>query len=225
MAIVQDWKIRSRAHHCCYTGEPFADGDQFYTCIFIDPESDGYIRRDYAITHWALIRKNLDPAPYSFWKSTYEAPATEEKSDAIEAHSAEATLRRMIDADEPGTENARYILALMLERKKTLRPMDEKEEPSGRKLIFYEHRQTGEVFIVADPQLRLEDVENVQREVAALLGNAMADATPAPDEGSAAEESATPTPETPADPPIPEPAPAAPEPPKAEPRPEPEPAD
>lgn len=225
MAIVQDWKIRSRSHHCCYTGEAFADGDQFYTCIFVDPESDGYIRRDYATTHWALIRKNLDPAPYSFWKSTYEAPVAENKTDAIEAHSAEATLRRMIDADDPATENARFILALMLERKKTLRPMDEKEEPSGRKLIFYEHRQTGEVFIVADPQLRLEDVENVQREVASLLGNAMADATPEPEEGSAE----TPNPPTQAaaetEAPHPEPPSAAPEPAAADDRIEPEPAD
>ncbi|MCB1086100.1 MAG: hypothetical protein KDM63_03570 [Verrucomicrobiae bacterium] len=208
MAIIQDWKFRSRSHHCCYTGEPFADGEEFYTCIFIDPQSDGYLRRDYAAKNWSLIRKNLDPPPFSFWKSTYEAPQTEEKTEAIEEHSAEATLRRMIDENDSATENARFILALMLERKKTLRPVDEKESDSGTgKLIFYEHKQTGEVFIVTDPQLKLNDIEAVQQEVAALLGgkinqeNATPDAEDSPEAlaTEATSETSVPTVETPTD--------------------------
>jgi hypothetical protein len=176
MAIIQDWKFRSRSHQCCYTGEPFADGEQFYTCIFIDPQSDGYLRRDYSSKNWKLIRKNLDPPPFSFWKSTYEAPQAEGKTEAIESHSAEATLRRMIDEGDPATENARYILALMLERKKTLRPVDEKESDSGGgRLIIYEHKESGEIFIVTDPQLKLDDIEAIQTEVAALLGEKMTD--------------------------------------------------
>ncbi len=169
MAIVQDWKIRSHHHRCCLTDEPFEDGEDFYTCIFIDPRSDGYVRRDYAAKNWPLVSKNLDPPPFSFWKSTYEAPVPEEKKEDIGPESAEAMLRRMIDEDDSGTENARYILALMLERKKTLRPVDEKIT-EDRKLIFYEHKTTGDVFIVADPELKLDDLGRVQEEVSALLG-------------------------------------------------------
>lgn len=169
MAIVQDWKIRSNSHVCCLTGQQFEDKDEFYTCIFIDPRSDGYIRRDYAAKNWPLISKNLDPPPFSFWKSTYEAPVPEEKKEDIGPESAEAMLRRMIDEDDPTTENARYILALMLERKKTLRPVDEKVT-EDRKLIFYEHKSTGDVFIVADPELKLDDLSRVQEEVSVLLG-------------------------------------------------------
>lgn len=169
MAIVQDWKIRSRSHRCCYSDEPFEDGDEFYTCIFADPESDGYIRRDYAAKNWPLILKNLDPPPFSFWKSAYEAPVPEVEEEPLEQESAETMLRRMIDEDNPTTENARYILAVMLERKKTLVPVDDKETDSG-KLIFYEHKGNGDVFIVRDPQLRLDDLGKVQEEVSALLG-------------------------------------------------------
>ncbi|MCB1231283.1 MAG: hypothetical protein KDN19_13495 [Verrucomicrobiae bacterium] len=169
MAIVQDWKIRSHSHRCCLTDEPFTDGEEFYTCIFIDPRSDGYVRRDYAAKNWPRISRNLDPTPFSFWKSTYEAPVVEEKKEDIGPESAEAMLRRMIDEDDPNTENARYILALMLERKKTLRPVDEKVT-EDRKLIFYEHKGTGDVFIVADPELKLDDLSKVQEEVSELLG-------------------------------------------------------
>ncbi len=176
MAIVQDWKIRSRSHRCSYSEEPFEDGEDFYTCIFIDPRSDGYIRRDYGARSWPLIQRNLDPPPFSFWKSTYEAPVVEEKTEALGPESAESMLRRMIDEDDPSTENARYILALMLERKKTLRPVDEKITDEQRKLIFYEHKTSGDLFIIADPELKLDDLGKVQEEVSALLGGAKTEA-------------------------------------------------
>lgn len=168
MAIIQDWKIRATQARCEATGEAFVDGESFFTCIFEDPESDGFIRRDYSANAWKEIRKSLDPQPYSFWKSTYKAPLQEEKRDAGEDDSVEAMLRRFINEDDPATENARYILALMLERKKILIHADTKEAGTHT-LMFYEHAQNGEVFIVADPGLRLDEVENVQREVAARL--------------------------------------------------------
>ncbi len=55
----------------------------------------------------------------------------------------------------------------MLERKRLLRPTDTRQdEASGRRLLFYEHAATGETFVVVDPGLRLDQLEEVQREVA-----------------------------------------------------------
>jgi hypothetical protein len=168
MAIIQDWKIRSRSQHCCHTGKPFEEGDEFYTCIFEDPESDGYIRKDYLAEVWDEVRVHFDPQPFSFWKSTFEVPPVEGKTEAIEKHSAEAMLRQMIEEDEPATENARYILAVMLERKKTLKPVETRETETST-LLFYEHKDNGDVFIIADPGLHLSEIEGVQEEVSALL--------------------------------------------------------
>lgn len=166
MAIIEDWKIRSRATRCCYSGEPFEDGEKFYTCLF--EVADDFVRRDYSAKNWDLISKNLDPPPFSFWQSTFELPRKDGEPEPIEHKSAESMLRRMIDEDDPHTENARYILAVMLERKKLLKPVDEKET-GARKLLFYEHRTTGDLFIVADPGLRLDQLGEVQEEVTALL--------------------------------------------------------
>lgn len=168
MAIIQDWKIRSTHARCEVTGEPFADGQDFYTCIFEDPASDGFLRRDYSVPAWKDVRKKLDPAPYSFWKSTFKAPEREAEKETDSEASIEGMLRRFIDEDDPRTENARYILALMLERNKMLIPTDTKEAET-RTLLFYEHADNGDVFIVADPGLRLDEIESVQREVSELL--------------------------------------------------------
>jgi len=168
MAIIQDWKIRSTHARCELSGEPFSDGQEFYTCIFEDPATDGFIRRDYSAPAWKEIRKKLDPAPYSFWKSIYKAPVKEGENEADSEASIEGMLRRFVDEDDPRTENARYILALMLERNKTLIHTDSKDTET-RTLLFYEHADNGDVFIVADPGLRLDEIESVQREVSDLL--------------------------------------------------------
>ncbi|MCB1206408.1 MAG: hypothetical protein KDN18_19270 [Verrucomicrobiae bacterium] len=168
MAINQEWKIRATQARCEVTGESFSDGQEFFTCIFEDPESDGFLRRDYSAPIWRDIRKTLDPAPYSFWKSAYKAPIREDADTSSEETSVEGMLRRFIEEDDPRTENARYILALMLERNKTLIPVDSKTT-GERTILFYEHADNGDVFIVADPGLRLDEIETVQREVSELL--------------------------------------------------------
>ena len=43
------------------------------------------------------------------------------------------------------------------------------DEAGGRRLLFYEHAATGETFVVTDPGLRLDQLEEVQREVSELL--------------------------------------------------------
>lgn len=170
MAIILDWKIRATQAQCELTGDAFSDEQEFYTCIFDDPESDGFIRRDYAVESWEKVRDEIDPKPFSFWKSTYKAPAKEEDEKKIDENSIEGMLRRFTEEDDPKTENARYILALMLERKKKLIPTDVQETES-RRLLFYEHEDSGEVFIVGDPGLKLDEIEAVQIEVAGLLAD------------------------------------------------------
>jgi len=185
MAIIQDWKIRSTQARCEATGQPFADGEGFYTCIFEDPGSDGFLRRDYSAGAWKQARKSLDPAPFSFWKSTYKAPDRDPEGETTSEASVEGMLRRFIEEDDPRTENARYILALMLERNKTLIPTDTRETET-RTLLFYEHADNGDVFIVADPGLKLDEVESVQREVSELLAEEeqkLREDPPSPGEG------------------------------------------
>ena len=72
--------------------------------------------------------------------------------------------------NEPGEEHAniRFILALMLERKRILKPVEVKEE-EGTRLHIYLHAKTGEVFVIPDPQLHLDQIEAVQTQVAGLL--------------------------------------------------------
>ena len=66
--------------------------------------------------------------------------------------------------------SARYLLAAMLERKRLLKEIEAKPGAEGQVTRIYEHTKTGEVFVIPDPGLRLDQIEQVQQEVSALLG-------------------------------------------------------
>ncbi len=187
MAIAEPWHVRSRGRECAAAQRPFLDGETIVTALFPDPESSGYLRRDYCVDGWAIYQET-GGKPFSFWRTTYTATQNNDAAIAAERLSAEEILQRLVEEDEDHTENARFILAVMLERQKLLRETDSQRTPSGI-LRVYEHRKTGEVFIVKDPDIPLSQVEAVQNEVFILLEN----------NGRTAVPEQEPTPQTPPD--------------------------
>lgn len=160
-----EWTIQSRADRCSRTGELFADGQCFYTVLY--DEGAGFRREDLSEAAWAERRKE-EPKPFSFWRSKFEMPAPA-APEALGKKTAEDLLRRYMAEGTPELANARYILALMLERKRLLKEVETKEVDGGLTRI-YEHVKTGELFIIPDPQLRLDQMAEVQSQVAELLG-------------------------------------------------------
>lgn len=163
----EPWSIKTRSRECAGSKRPFEDGETIFATIFPDPEASGYLRKDFSEEAW---KERADDAeePFSQWKTTYQAPVVEEKAEAVVQEDPETLLRRLVEEEEEHTENARYILAVMLERQKLLRETDTQQLPSGI-LRVYEHRKTGDVYIIKDPQIALADVEKVQDEVRELL--------------------------------------------------------
>lgn len=164
--MVENYSIKSRAHRCHISDEPFIEDQVFVAAIFPDPESDGYLRLDYSVAAWDA-RSSEEPTPFSFWRSHYKPPVKEEQVQ-VSALDPETLFAKLIDEDEAHTENARFILAAMLERKKIIRETDTQQLPTGL-LRIYEHRKSGDVYIVKDPQIALCDVESIQDEVQQLL--------------------------------------------------------
>ena len=162
----EPWSIKSRARECVESGNAFQSGQKIRAAIFPDPESSGYLRKDYTIEAWG--NREGEENPFSCWITTYEPPVTEEKAEDVVEDDPETLLKRLVEEEEEHTENARYILAVMLERKKLLRETDTQEIPSGI-LRIYEHRKSGDVYIIKDPQISLTDVDRVQEEVRQLL--------------------------------------------------------
>lgn len=160
----QEWSIQSRGDRCSATGEPFLDGQSFYTLLY--REDAGFRREDLSESAYGA-RDASSPKPFSLWRSKFEKPA-EKPPEAIERASAEEMLRWYMEQDGQGFANVRYILAVMLERKRQLKEVETRRTESGLVRV-YTHGKTGEIFVIPDPELRLEQLAEVQMEVMDLL--------------------------------------------------------
>jgi hypothetical protein len=172
-----DWNIQSRAHACESCGKPFADQAPYHTLLF--DEKAGFRRSDVCAACWqsqfsegARDRKGF----VSHWQGVYEAPPP--PVEPIRKETAETLLRRLIELNDPAYAAAGYILAVMLERKRILK-VKEQLLQEGRRVFVYEHPKSGDVFTIADPALRLDELEAVQHQVAGLMENGL-DAPEAP---------------------------------------------
>ena len=163
--LPSEWAIKHRADACALTKRPFQTGEYFYTLLFHDAE--GFRREDLSEGAWRNRNENI--RPFSFWRSRYE-PLPDPATESLGKETAEQLFRRLLTSENPPA-NAIYVLAAMLERKRVLKQIKTEQTDRGRVLI-YEHGATGDVFIVPDPQLRLDELESVQNEVAQLLRNA-----------------------------------------------------
>jgi hypothetical protein len=166
-----DWSIQSRTERCSATGEPFQSGQYFYTVLY--EEKTGFRREDLSEAAWKQRRDAGlggpgNAKPYSFWRSKFEAPAPP-APEALGKQTAEDLLRRYMTENAPEHANVRYILALMLERKRLLKEVDLKEGEGGGLTRIYQHAKTGEVFVIPDPGLLLDQMAEVQTQVAELL--------------------------------------------------------
>ena len=137
------------------------------TALMEDAKSGELLRRDYSLTAWGEVEPTLGPA-FSVWRSEYEAAKSEGRPEIAEKESGENLLRRLCEEDAITTENTRYILAVMLERKKQLKQTGTRETEDATFLV-YEHVKSGEVYIIRDPELKLAQIEEVQQEVSRLL--------------------------------------------------------
>jgi len=120
------------------------------------------LREDICEEAWQSRNENIQP--FSFWRSKYEPPAPP-PPEALPRDDAEGLLRRLVAENDPAYANVRYILALMLERKRLLRPMESQDDD----MLVYEHVATGETIVLANPHLGFDQIPAVQKEVGDLL--------------------------------------------------------
>jgi hypothetical protein len=161
--LTQEWNIQSRALQCAVSGRPFEKGERIFSALYW---RDGHYERvDLSAEAWNARNENI--APLSAWQTDF-VPPPPQAPETLKKDDAESLLRRLVAENASGTRNARYILALMLERKKVLRQIERQRQESGSTLV-YEHLPSGEVWLIEDPGLKLGELTSVQDEVARLL--------------------------------------------------------
>ena len=184
--MIFEWNIQSRAHACSACAKSFSDKQSYHTLLY--DERGDLKRLDICDQCWQAQHSNgarERKGFISYWHGIYEAPPP--PSDPIQKENAESVLRKLVELKDPKYGAASYILAVMLERKRLLKVKEELVR-DGQRVFVYEQPRTGDVFTILDPNLQLNQLEVVQREVASLLEHGLN--APAP-EGASGSDAAT----------------------------------
>ncbi|HEY3861323.1 MAG TPA: hypothetical protein VGO59_05490 [Verrucomicrobiae bacterium] len=189
---MNEWNIQSRSHVCQVCEKSFAGKEPYHTVLL--EEKQQYQRLDICRACWesqyrdgASERKGF----ISQWQGVYHAPPAA-PPDPIQKESAESLLRKLIETGDPKHGPVCYILAVMLERKRILKVKEQIHGERGR-VFIYEHAKTGDVFTIADPNLQLGQLQQVQHDTAELLAGGLNPPSPAASE-AAPEAAAEPAP-------------------------------
>lgn len=158
-----EWQVRAASPQCTACSRLFEHGETLTSRLTMEPEV-GYRRSDLC----AECASNAPGEAMSAWRTVYHKPPPVE--EPLKKETAESLLRRLIEDKDEARLPAIFVLAVMLERKRILVERDVQLLDDGQRRRIYEHRGTGETFVIVDPRLRLDDLEKVQADVVALLG-------------------------------------------------------
>jgi hypothetical protein len=161
--VVAEFDIQGPTRVCAISGKPLAPGDVFVAVL---TDRDGsFVRTDYAANAWT----GPPAGAVAYWSGRVpaaETPRTPRIDDAILFD----CLDHLAADTDPSRVNFRYVVALLLLRRRQLKFEDHRRLPDGSEVMVLKDARTGGRVEVPDPRLTEDHVEKVQSEVFQLLG-------------------------------------------------------
>jgi hypothetical protein len=141
--MLLDVEISNCTRRCAASGRPLAPGEEYFSTLFM--EKGAPVRRDFAADAWAGPPDGI----VAWWKSRVEGGG----KVRLAPHEVLLNLFTAL-ADQPSEAEFRYVLGLLLVRRKVLRFVDVNTRAPDDRLLL-ECPQHGEQFelLVAVPDL------------------------------------------------------------------------
>jgi hypothetical protein len=157
-----EYQIQGNTRRCAKSGKELQPGEKVFS-VLLDQEGK-LVRQDFSAVCW--------PGPpagaFCFWSGKVPSTTTSRRPQFDDDLLLDC-FHRLQGESDPGKVKFRYVLALLLMRRKRL-----KFEDAGRKEGSDQLRlrcvRTGTLFEVVNPQLSDEEMLTVQEEVFRVLG-------------------------------------------------------
>ena len=154
-----DFDIQRCSRRCAVTDRELKNGEACYSVLV--PQGGEVVRLDYSAEAW--------PGPPANAIGWWQAPITDPNAGRPHWAPGDVMLdyfeRLLVD---PAAEDARYVLALLLVRRRIAR-IERTEEDAGRKqLVIYCPRNERQ-YIIAEAMPSAERAKQIQEQLAALL--------------------------------------------------------
>jgi hypothetical protein len=156
-----EYEIKPPSLRCARTGRELKPGEIYYSTL--TASADGFVRTDFAEEAWS----GPPQGAIGFWRARVPA-AGRSRPQFVHDSVLVDFFEQLADETDPQKVNFRYILALLLMRKKILKLAGADTE-SGRDVLLVRAAATGEVHRVVNPGLSEQELGAVQAEVERVL--------------------------------------------------------
>jgi hypothetical protein len=164
-----EWKIAKPGEGCAECKAPFKIEQAYYSALVQTPES--LQRLDYCAD---CFQQKRPENVYYFWKSVRPDPENDTRNKVrkpvLDIDFVTDFFKRLEDDNGPQKVAFRYILALMLARKKVLIAEGKSKDASGQDVHIFREKRGGQSHKVFEPSLSEEEIASVSTELGTLLG-------------------------------------------------------
>jgi len=163
--VSSEWSMPRRGESCTACRRPFEPGERLRAYLY--ETGDGYERRDYCPS----CQPDSAPAPLASW-TTRRRPAHTTKTRATDWAAVFRLFERLADAASDRQRQLRFLLALVLWRRKALR-LETTMTADGQELWLFSEPHCGGEHRVCRPELdeaRLEQLSQQLEEVLSGMG-------------------------------------------------------
>lgn len=179
--MADQWQMPRRSDACAACGRSFEPGELIQAFLYEVPE--GYQRLD--------LCENCAPPPaptaIGSWKTRRPEP-TAPPAPSFDRAAIYRLFEQLADAETPEKRQLRFLLALLLWRKKVLR-LERSERTGDGELWHFTAPRAGQTHVVARPELNAERLDDLEKQLEQLLAGQIATpdvlAAEAPGEGDA----------------------------------------
>jgi hypothetical protein len=149
--MITDYQVGTNSRRCCVSGRELQPGEKYYTTL-VD-EAGKLVRRDYAADAW----------------SGRVPPNGSRRRPQMDDELLLDCFVRLEDQTEPARIRFRYVLSLLLMRRRRLR-FQEAEMDGPLEVLVLRCSRTGARHRVTNPGLTDEELAGVQDDVFQALG-------------------------------------------------------
>jgi hypothetical protein len=157
-----DYQIQPHTRRCAVSGRELKPGERFYTALV--EEGEQFRRQDYSSELWTGPPANA----FGFWSGRVP-PADQVRRPPVDDDLLADCFQRLEGQEELHKLSFRYVLALLLMRRKRLR-FEEARIEAGREVLRLRCSRTRAVHEVVNPGLTADQLAAAQDEVFKLLG-------------------------------------------------------
>ena len=156
-----EWEIEKSQEQCAGSGRSIECGEDYFAALV--ESAEGLIRKDYSVEYW----ESENPEVYCFWKTRLPKP-DEKKHIFVDDEMLMAFFDRLKEETEPEKVNFRFVLTLVLMRKRRLK-YDSTKTEDGKEVWRLKRMSDKEFDEVVNPHLDEEQVEQLSSQIGQIL--------------------------------------------------------